>query len=550
MNSRVKTLAFVYVIGFSILLLKLIQIQLFETEHYSKRGINLLNASVKQRTVQYTIDEGRGHFVDRNGQPLSFKKSQQVVIFPSIRKYFHEEKKESLTVNPYLVNDSVDEEMNLHGVQINKILPSYQLATQFLGIVGENEQEFLNRYPWSEGKDTQPIGQSGLQKQFDEWLISDQTTKLLYHVDALGQPLFGLDVKYTAPTNPYFPLMIQTTIDKNIQEKLEAYLDRIGIHSGGVLLLDAKRSEILASVSRPKLSIGDPYSSKGIENKMFKQVTPGSVFKMVVLAAAFEEGLIDERETFDCSKDIYGHEEVDRPEGMLTVKESLAFSCNRTFAELSQRLGEKDPALLEKYANKLGLIGGSGWKGTVFHVEEFRQLDEDQGRVFLSSAPVNSERLKETGIGQSDVQVTPLGVASLMNVIANGGDRYSVKGVNQIQFQNGTSYFSFSKQRMDGDGLSPYTTMKLQEYLRYVVESPKGTGHSLRSLPVAVAGKSGTAEVMEEQGNETYHKWFAGYFPFHQPKYVLVVVNENTSEAGISGQKMFYDIVNILYSHE
>ncbi|WP_155814958.1 hypothetical protein [Bacillus coahuilensis] len=93
MNSRVKTLAFVYVIGFSILLLKLIQIQLFETEHYSKRGINLLNASVKQRTVQYTIDEGRGHFVDRNGQPLSFKKSQQVVIFPSIRKYFHEEKK-------------------------------------------------------------------------------------------------------------------------------------------------------------------------------------------------------------------------------------------------------------------------------------------------------------------------------------------------------------------------------------------------------------------------------------------------------------------------
>lgn len=73
------------------------------------------------------------------------------------------------------------------------------------------------------------IGNTGLQRTFDEFLLSSGESKLVFHVDASGGPMFGVDVKYVEPANPLYPVKVVTTIDKEIQEKAEKLVDERGI---------------------------------------------------------------------------------------------------------------------------------------------------------------------------------------------------------------------------------------------------------------------------------------------------------------------------------
>ncbi|MBS4162405.1 penicillin-binding protein 2, partial [Klebsiella pneumoniae] len=132
------------------------------------------------------------------------------------------------------------------------------------------------------------IGTFGLERTFDEFLLPEQDTKLLYHVDGLGNPLFGMDVKYTADANPFYPLQVKTTIDKTIQQSLEEILDDHHLKKGGAVLLDIENSSVLAIASKPDLNMA---SQKTRQNYMLTPMYPGSVFKTVIAAAAIENGL-------------------------------------------------------------------------------------------------------------------------------------------------------------------------------------------------------------------------------------------------------------------
>ena len=156
--------------------------------------------------------------------------------------------------------------------------------------------------------------------------------------------------------------------------------------------------------------------------------------------------------------------------------------------------------------------------------------------------------IAKTSIGQQDVQTTPLAIANMMATIARGGKKEQVKAVSKVEFDNGTTVVDFPNQAMSGDTLKPYTAMKLQHLLRKVVTEEKGTGASLQELPVEVAGKSGTAQTNIEKGE--LNKWFAGYFPYENPKYALVTVNLETNESSSSMTPLFSDIVKVLYSKD
>ena len=85
--------------------------------------------------------------------------------------------------------------------------------------------------------------------------------------------------------------------------------------------------------------------------------------------------------------------------------------------------------------------------------------------------------------------------------------------------------FTFENHTLHGKQLSYETVKTLQELLRGVVTREKGTGTAFRSLPLSVAGKSGTAQT----GKGTrVNRWFAGYFPYENPRYALVVVDLET----------------------
>lgn len=91
--------------------------------------------------------------------------------------------------------------------------------------------------------------------------------KLLYHVAGDGGPLFGIDVKYTAPANPYYPVAIQTTLDKDLQLLAEEILDKNGLKKGGIVLLDVESNDLLAMVSKPDINSSNPFEDGSAQNQ-------------------------------------------------------------------------------------------------------------------------------------------------------------------------------------------------------------------------------------------------------------------------------------------
>lgn len=573
--KRFHSLALLLFMGLALLLGRLMQIQLFQTENFTKHHINLLKDSVTQRTQEVVLDDGRGQFLDRNGRPLNYVSRHVLVLFPFVKSFQWKretvadilgleesrlqteiERAEKPVIfggdNPYTLTEDQANRINelaIPGVMaVEKKYPADPVpAEQFIGIVRQSD-EILKRYPKKAGRSQLKIGISGLQKNFDEFILPETESKLIYHVDGKGGPLFGIDVKYTGEVNPYLPLQVRTTIDRDIQEEVEKLVDKHGIKNGGAVLLDIATSDIVAIASRPVINQSDPYADNGAKNAMLEEQIPGSVFKTAVAAAAIETGLADGRQVYDCSLTIHD-KPAPRKLGSLTFEQSFAQSCNRTFGELARKLKEKDEDMLENYSEKLSLTGTQSWTGNVFHYEKFKQFSVKPGRIFNEAEKkLDNNYVAQTGIGQHEVRITPLAAANMMATIARGGERKLVRGVSAIEYQNGTTLYSFQEQSPDGGTISAYTAQRLQRLLRSVVTETAGTGHALDHLPFEVAGKSGTAETGIGMGTEQLHnKWFAGYFPFRSPQYALVTVNLGVLEQEGAVIPLFADIVNRLY---
>ncbi|GIN60367.1 penicillin-binding protein 4B [Robertmurraya siralis] len=576
-RKRIIVMIVIIFCSLTVLMGRLVQLQLAATEHFSKRQVNLIEASVKQRSQEMIIDNGRGSFLDRNGEYLVHKKMPVLILFPFLKNMTWDVEKvaEIMEVSPIALKQAVEEAkepiafgnpeiVTLTDKQMSEVnrleIPGvfavekkYSLtdypAEQLIGITGQNPDTIKKRYPDKELPLNTLIGLTGLEKSFDEFLLPDGESKLVYHVDGIGGPLFGINVKYVEPANPFYPVNVKTTLDKKMQELAEKLVDQHQIKKGGLVLLDIETNSILALVSRPTINKKAPFE-EGIHNMMVSQHIPGSVFKTVVAAAAIEHELDDPTREFDCNKTIMGKEDPNYQHGMLNFTESFALSCNNTFGTLAKELKEMDEGLIEDYAKKLSLLGPVSWEGDIYHFEHFRQIaDEDKGRIFLDeSAKKDDNFVAMTGIGQHEVRVTPLAVANMMATIARGGKGEMVRVATEIEYRNGTSLLPFEKKTLENEAISPYTAMKLQKLLREVVVNEEGTGRGLQGLPYDVAGKSGTAETGIMDGDrQLLNKWFAGYFPFEQPKYALVAVNLGVDDSEGSVTPLFAEMVKGLY---
>lgn len=582
-RKRAVVWLIICITAISLLIGRLVQVQLVSTENFTTHNINLLEASVVQRSQQMVIDNGRGGFLDRDGESLVHRKIPVLILFPFLKNMEWESEKiadiinvpvESIEYrvkqaedpfaygdpNPLKLTEAQMEQINalkipgVFAVERKYALTEYP-AEQLIGITGQNTAELQKRYPDKDLLEQTVIGLTGLEKSFDEFLLPDGNSKLIYHVDAKGGPLFGIDVKYVEPANPFYPVNIKTTIDKDIQEMAENLVDQYQISKGGLVLLDLETNSVLAMVSRPFINKEKPYEdgSNGLKNMMISEQIVGSVFKTVVAGAAIDYELDLPTRMYDCSKKINGQPDLVYDHGMLNFTDSFARSCNNTFGTIAKELMEIDPNILEEYANKLSLIGSVGWNGDIYHFSNFRQLQEEQkGRVFLSEDAKNDKNFVAlTGIGQHEVRATPLAVANMMGTIAKGGVRESVRVVSEVEYKNGNSLLPFEKQALPGESISPYTAMKLQKLLREVVVNENGTGRWFQELPYAVAGKSGTAETgIFKDEKQLHNKWFAGYFPYDNPKYALVTVNLGVygDEGGVNG--LFADMVKNVYNFD
>ncbi|MDG2799913.1 penicillin-binding transpeptidase domain-containing protein, partial [Vibrio parahaemolyticus] len=363
-KRRITIVLICFICVMFILLCRLIQIQIIDTESFTDRKINLIEKSVTQRTQSITLDDGRGHFIDRNGQEIGEKKYPVLIIFPFLQikndmleKIAHiigmsrqeiesqmKDKKSAFIMQrgngPFrLAREQMEKvnQLNVLGIVAAEVrLRQTSVMNHLIGNVGENEREFQKRYGEVRKISKQtPIGISGLQQAFDEFLLTDGEAKVLYQVDRQGEPIFGKQAKYTSPGNPFYPVTIQTTLHNELQKKAEEVVEASEIKKGGLVLLDVKKNEILAMVSKPSVQVKDESLYKTtLENQMLTPHFPGSVFKTIVAAAVIDQNENVFKRTFDCNKDLYGEDHPKVMMGTLSFKESFARSCNRTFSEL------------------------------------------------------------------------------------------------------------------------------------------------------------------------------------------------------------------------
>ncbi|MFG2331381.1 peptidoglycan D,D-transpeptidase FtsI family protein [Streptomyces sp. NPDC048604] len=305
---------------------------------------------------------------------------------------------------------------------------------------------------------------------------------------------------------------VLTTIDPAVQK---AGYEALGDNKGAAVAIDPKTGRILGMVSTPSydpskiagLTDGEAWRAlsedpdKPLVNRALRQpLPPGSTFKLVVAAAALEDGLYPDVDTPTRSPDPYTlpgtrtvlkNENAAAPCENASLRTALRYSCNNVFAKLAADLGQDK---VRGMAEKFGFND--------------RELDVPV-RAYASVYPSGMDRAQTalSGIGQFDVTATPLQMAMVSAAIANDGLMAAPHMVSEVVDSDGTALQSYE----DGQTrrvVSSGTAAQLRSAMQTVVE--QGTGSNAAIDGVEVGGKTGTAQH-GENNSKTPYAWFTSY---------------------------------------
>ncbi|WP_422660228.1 peptidoglycan D,D-transpeptidase FtsI family protein [Paenibacillus sp. EC2-1] len=545
----------------------------------------LLENSLLQRERGLVLDTGRGHFLDRNGIPLTGKLIWSAVLFPFGKGNEVTRNDSMLRVAHILKTDQADlkkiwtglkEPMLWHdrGASIPLALDSEQIkeisalnfasiqvlpyeqrygdqdsGMQWLGYISGQRQEnmFYREYEGVKGT-------SGLERTLDTLLQGMGPTVVYFPVDGRNQINQEMKPMVKAESNPYYPLKITTTVDYELQKRIEKLTEQAGMKEGAVVVLDAHNSDVLAMVSRPFYNPEKIHPQVGEwENKALKGASPGSIFKIVTAAAALDNNLLSSKETFHCSGE-YGKYGLScwkkGGHGTITVHQGFADSCNIVFASLAERLTSGQ---ITDTALKLGLGRTIGWQAqNILGLPVLKPFDhEESGAIFSNNMdPADSGARVQTAIGQRDTAVTPLQAANLIVTLLHHGETIRPRIIRQISYANGQNVQTLDPMRgTTHEGvISRETAHTLLNWMEEVVLN--GTGRGLQHTIWKVAGKSGTAETIKK-GHPRNNQWFVGYGPVQKPRYAVSVFVENvTPNSKHDATKLFGQVMDLLASLE
>jgi cell division protein FtsI (penicillin-binding protein 3) len=376
-----------------------------------------------------------------------------------------------------------------------RFYPKRDLAAHVLGYVNIDEE-----------------GMGGLEYRYNDSVLGD-SGRLVIMTDARGHRFETMQ----QPPAPGSNLI--TTIDENIQyiveKEVQATVEKTHAKGISIIAMSPRTGEVLAMANYPRFNPNE-YARYNRESWINRAVShtyePGSTFKIVTAAAALEEGLADPAETIDCQMGsivLFGHRIHDHKRfGILTVKEIMQYSSDVGAIKLGLRLGDDRFA---SYIDRLGF----GKPTNIDLPGEERGLTKPASRWSKISIGAIS-------MGQ-EIGVTPLQIVSMVSVVANGGILYRPFIVKKIQHpQKGIL------REMEPQGrrvMSAETAFKLQDMLEVVVT--EGTGKASKLEGYRAAGKTGTAQKIDETGRYSKSKFvasFVGFAPASNPLVSIIVV--------------------------
>ncbi len=386
---------------------------------------------------------------------------------------------------------------------------------------------------------TEYVGKSGLERTYERVLRGTHGARQV-EVNAAGDVQGDLGTIAARPGGN-----LRLTLDAELQQvlfdTLTARIRDAGATQGAAVALDPRSGAVRALVSVPSFDANafsrglKPEDAKAIfsdplqpflDRTIQGQYPPGSTFKLVVAAAALEEGILRKDTTIESTGGIRvgqwffpdwkpgGH-------GRTDLLKALAESVNTFFYTIGGGVEGREGlgvSRMTAYAERFGL----GNATTIDLPEEASGfLPSEAWKKRTKDEPWYIGDTYHLAIGQGDLLVTPLQLALVTSTIANGGTLYTPALVEAFVREDGTVIEYRKPVVRAARVVSAATAAAVREGMRASVTN--GSSRGLQDAPVAVAGKTGTAQV----GNkDTTHAWFTAFAPYENPELVLTVLVE------------------------
>ncbi|HNV27666.1 MAG TPA: penicillin-binding protein [Cyclobacteriaceae bacterium] len=387
---------------------------------------------------------------------------------------------------------------------------------------------------------------AGLEYSFDE-VLGGQDGEALFQKIAGGtwKPVFdGNSVKAVDG------LDIHTTIDINLQDVAETSLYRaMKLHNadeGTVVVMEVKTGHIKAISNLSSDGHGEFYEE--FNHAVGGSIEPGSTFKLVTMIALLEDTnieLTDSINTGNGEFTFYNRKVRDHHEGgygKITVQQAFELSSNVAMAKLTDKHFGTKPSKFLEHVDKLKLSKPLGLQITgEAYPKITRPSDKGWSGITLP--------WMSYGYG---LEITPLHTLTLYNAVANDGEMIKPVFVTSVSKADNIKQ-DFETEELTGKICSNKTLNQLKLLLEGVVDN--GTAKNLKNAHYRIAGKTGTAQILENGRYEKrYITSFVGYFPAHAPKYSAIVLIKNPKGFYQYGNNVagpvFKDIADNIYSRD
>ncbi|OQX88719.1 penicillin-binding protein 2 [candidate division KSB1 bacterium 4484_87] len=582
LKQKQNQLFLFFIVAFAILASRFFYLQIYRQEQY-------LRASENNRIREVILKPNRGLIFDRNGRvlvdnhaaydvfvvPFEVQKRDSVLRLTAkiLSKTVDDlkariKKKQIGLFNPVAVQSFVDFEtlskieehkLELPGVGIQvvprRFYPDSANAAHLLGYVGEVTRDELKNGNYSNVRIGDFVGKRGLEKFYDQ-ILRGKPGRKYAEVDALGREVRTLTDRPEIPPVPGKNLHL--SLDARLQRMIELKMEN---KAGAVVVVNCKNGEILALVSKPDYP--ERIFSEAIAPEQWQKITsdprkplfhravqslypPGSTYKLVLAAAALENGVEPFSKKFNCMGAFQlGRKSYAcwKPEGHgnLNLYGAIEQSCNVYFYQLGLETGIEKWA---EYSKKLLFPQRTGIdlpdeSSGVIPDRDF--LDKKYGKNRWSKGLILNQV-----IGQGDVLVSPLQMARLAMIIANRGEFFPFHLLHYIEDPLTGEKKILTHKSDHVVGISDRTFEVLRQAMWRVVNGDNGTAKAARVWGIEVAGKTGTAENPHGEP----HAWFIGFAPYEDPEIAMSIIVENGGSGGRTAAPIAREIVRTYFSSE
>lgn len=473
---------------------------------------------------------------------LSINKGELLIKFQAAEK---------MSVNPLLIKENVSQDEYLIFTEKQKEFPGIlidktavrnyfdgYIFSHTLGYAGKIEKK-----EYEENSDyllTDYIGKIGIEKSYERELKGIHGA-LQFEVDSTGDVKKERGMINPVPGNDLF-LSLDAQLQKKIFDSLNSVMEKTKTKTAAAVAMNPKNGEVLALVSLP--SFDNNLFSKKISNEKYQELVsdpakplfnrvisgkypPGSTIKPIIAAAALSENTISESTNLNCSGAIQIGSYRFRDwttHGTTDVKKAIAESCDVFFYALGGGYGNIGGLGMERMKQYYEAFGLGKATGVDIPGEEEGFIPDENWKLEKLGEKWYIGNSYHAAIGQGYITATPLQLASYVSAIANGGNLFEPKIVSQIR--DSSEKINPIRSRIIRENFISSPVMKVvRDGMRQTVVS--GTAQSLNTLPIEVAGKTGTAQF--GSGEET-HAWFVSFAPFNDPEIAMVVLVEGGGE--------------------